>query len=312
MQRNLPNEKSESFGRFHSRQHVRNYAPDNSDTFKTMVTLLYTSVQAYQKYRKNARWATCCHTLEKRVERGSLGHPEHQMVKLSTLIRHHHIVSRQDLENYLKTTLPRNHAGQVLLPQINMRHPDCEPVREEATTHSQLGSTCDHEAEIDSLKLTVAELMEENTYLRSQLDAQSKQPTVDDDLMKQLQQSLSVIKLRQQSELSFNQMVDQRISSLTEVCYRILFSQRLNTDHVLESTAKTRNLTVAVDELRSEVSDLFHHKIPELALSKRPGLDAVDAQESESLPKKLSKADSISYRISQLPGLCKMPPALPK
>ena len=113
-------------GRFHTTKYLEEYAAPSSQTFKNRVKLLYTVVTAYLDYRHDYRWAKCCKSFEKRVPRGSLGHPESEMISVSRLMKTEKIFSEGDLEDFFLRTLPKkDESGDYLLPQCNMMHKEC-------------------------------------------------------------------------------------------------------------------------------------------------------------------------------------------
>ena len=77
--------------------------------------------EASMKHRNNLRWAKCCHCIERRVPKGSLNHPEDEMISIKDLIAKEHIESEAGMLIYMKKILPRNPEGEILLPQINKK-----------------------------------------------------------------------------------------------------------------------------------------------------------------------------------------------
>ena len=120
--------KKKHQGRFHTTKYLEEYAAPSSNTFKNRVKLLYTVVTAYQEYRHDYRWAKCCKTFERRVPKGSLGHPEPEMIAMSKLMRNEGIFSEAAFEEFLLRTLPTKENGDILLPQCNMMHKECVAV----------------------------------------------------------------------------------------------------------------------------------------------------------------------------------------
>ena len=112
--------------------YLYSYYPDTSDKFKYQITLLHTIVEASKKHRNNVRWAKCCHCIERRVGSGSLNHPEEEMITMKDLMAQENIKNEEDMFSYMKKNLPRNDKDEILLPQINMKHPDTIPVKSEA------------------------------------------------------------------------------------------------------------------------------------------------------------------------------------
>ena len=99
------------------------YAPGWSVTFENRCHDLFTFIHAYMRHRQPSRWAKCCKTFEGRVPRGSLGHPEYEMVHTSHLVKVLGIRKVEDLQKYVKKQVSRNKDGDLQLPQANMAHP---------------------------------------------------------------------------------------------------------------------------------------------------------------------------------------------
>lgn len=121
-------------GRFKTTIYLQEWCSPTSKTFKKRVQALYTVVTAYQTYRHDYRWAKCCKTFEKRVPRGSLGHPETEMIPVSKLLKDESIFSEEDLEDFFLRTMPKNDNGDYLLPQCNMLHKECVAIETVVST----------------------------------------------------------------------------------------------------------------------------------------------------------------------------------
>ena len=115
--------------RFEPNEYQEDYVSIESSAFKDQVHKLYSMIDAYKKHYKDSSWTECCYTFERRVPRGSLGHPKDKTIRVSTLILREGINSENDLAIFLKKTLPKNSKGEIRLPRCNMRHPSDPPVR---------------------------------------------------------------------------------------------------------------------------------------------------------------------------------------
>ena len=110
--------------RFRPLSYLYSYYQVTSTKFLERITLLYTMVEASIKHRNNIRWAKCCHCVEGRVSKGSLNHPEKEMITFKDLMIQENIKTEDDMLIYMKKILPRNLNDEILLPQINMMHPN--------------------------------------------------------------------------------------------------------------------------------------------------------------------------------------------
>ena len=75
---------------------------------------------------------------------------------MKDLMAQHHIQSEEDLLTYMKENLPKNHKGEVLLPQINMKHPTVSLEKSEADILREKLAKVEDENE--SLKVTIEDM----------------------------------------------------------------------------------------------------------------------------------------------------------
>ena len=162
-------------GRFVPFTYLNTYATDTSTKFIERNTILYTFVASYKIHRNNVRWAKCCHCIEGRTSKGSLNHPEEKMITIKDLIAQEEIETEADLLNYMKKTLPRNKEGEILLPQINMKHPTAIQVR----------------PEIDILRERLAKVEAENCSLKVAMEVMKQQADVDSQMCFSLNEKIS-------------------------------------------------------------------------------------------------------------------------
>ena len=172
-------------GRLRPINYLYTFYQDTSNEFLGRISYLYSTAEASIKYRNNMRWARCCHCIEGRVDKGSLNHPEEEMITMKDLFSKMHIKTEDDLLNYMKKNLPRNQKGEILLPQINMKHPTAILVN----------------FEIDDLKEKHAEVEDENRLLKveikelkQQADAASKFSLSLSEKISELEEKLDLAK----------------------------------------------------------------------------------------------------------------------
>ena len=130
-------------GRVDPEEYFEEYVPPRSEAFQQRVKELFSLVEAYKKHWNKSRWARCCFTFEKRALQGCLGHPEEKMIDIRKLISRERIQTHEDLQNYLTRVLPKNRDGDILLPQMNMKH---RTIKEEDDDGTNLTSQVKSEA----------------------------------------------------------------------------------------------------------------------------------------------------------------------
>ena len=94
---------------------------------------------------------------------------------MKDLMAQEQIETEADLLNYMKKTLPRNQEGEILLPQINMKHPTAIQVR----------------PEIDILRERVAKVEAENCSLKVTMEVMKQQADVDSEMCFSLNEKIS-------------------------------------------------------------------------------------------------------------------------
>ena len=133
--RDLEKRKKKLHRRFKPIPYLEEYAAIGSTTFKTRIISIHQAViQVYLEHRNNCSWASCCKTFERELRSGKLGHPEKNIEMLSSIVNRENIATIEGLSTYFIKTMPKNSEGEILLPQINMRHrqepePEPEPVQ---------------------------------------------------------------------------------------------------------------------------------------------------------------------------------------
>jgi hypothetical protein len=149
--------------RFRPFNYLNTYTKETSNMFNERITLLYTMVVDYKRNKHNARWAKCCFCFEGRVAKGNLNHPEEEMINIKDLMAQEQIDSEADMLAFMKRTLPRNEDGEILLPQINMKHSTAIPVN----------------PEIEILKEKLAQVEDESGLLKVVVEQKNQQADED-------------------------------------------------------------------------------------------------------------------------------------
>ena len=158
--------------KFQAVEHHAEYSPSWSSTFQKRSDMLWTIILGDHKAKNEARWAKCCYTLERKGQKGRLGHPKELVVPACRLLTEHSIKTKDNLYEYLVKHLPRNEKGDSRLPQINMRHPLKIENDEDITEPPQHTCRCKAEAldtKLLGLEAEVADLSDKNTDLKQEL-----------------------------------------------------------------------------------------------------------------------------------------------
>ena len=166
--------KKKHSGRFRPINYLTTYTNDIHTRFKERITLLYTMVDCYHKHRNIVRWAKCCFCIEGKATRGSLNHPEEEMITLKDLVVQEQIENEADLFAYMKKTLPRNSEGDILLPQINMKH----------------STTMLARSEVDVLREKLAKVEAENRLLKATVEEMKQRADADSKSFLSLNENL--------------------------------------------------------------------------------------------------------------------------
>ena len=100
-----------------------NYLPQESEEFRTAITKVYESVfRDYLVQRKEGTFAKCCWTFGRRKLKDKLAHPVEYIEKVSDIIKDNAIKTVEDVEIYLKKTLPKDENGHFFKPTVNRIH----------------------------------------------------------------------------------------------------------------------------------------------------------------------------------------------
>ena len=155
------------------------YTPSWTNSFRRRTELLWTIIMADRKGKNELGWAKCCLTLERKTQKGLLGHPKDLVIPVGRLLSEHGIKTYQGFHDLLAREMPKNDDRDSRLPQVNMKHPfkTCDtsdankPVQTEclckvrATDSMLLGL----EAQIYDLDHTNAKLRDEIQDLKVEL-----------------------------------------------------------------------------------------------------------------------------------------------
>lgn len=304
--------RQKSLGRFNAHEFVREYVKQDSEAFKFAVTVLYSAVQGYYEHRKDARWAKCCSTLERRVKHASLGHPENEMIKLSELVRLNKILNRQDLEDYILKVLPKNEKDEILLPQINMKHPENPDLLVSVQPRSLLPSPSKSDDEITKLKAKIDEFSLRNDQLTDQVKTHSLLLSAYEEQNKQLMLNTERLESIHLAGLTQVEKVNEKISKLEFDKNQILIGQTELLAEVWASQAQTEKLTKLISELKSRIPAEKPKECDDILLSKRYEPDYFELQKEPVQPPKTSNAEYVNYKLNQLLGISRQSLKTPK
>ena len=151
-----------AFARFKTHDYYEEYAPAWSGTFKQRAELLWTIIQGDRKGKNEPSWAKCCYTLERRGQKGLLGHPKDAIVPVSRLFTENQISTQASLEDYFIKALPRNDKRDTRLPQVNMRHRVKEQERLEVSEEGQARCLCRSDQTLSDILVLQVQLEETN------------------------------------------------------------------------------------------------------------------------------------------------------
>ena len=293
---------------FRTKEYFEEYAPAWSNPYQHRAQLLFSLVDSYKKHNHSSRWAKCCYTFEKRDLKGSLGHPEDQMVPISRLIREESIETASDLEEFFKRTIPHEQGDELLMPQVNLMHPrvkeeegqdSFKPCNSPAeVTERQLvhlgaqvdelnGKNCELSKEIGMLRRQVSEQDQEYHELKEKSERQ-------DELIKRLEHRLSQLDQRLQGFGLKLDEVQKENRDLKEADQRRHGDHRWLMNDMRKLLGRSDKATDRLDHLEGSVRRLKRSgRWQEIADSKSPDLKTAE----QNLHRQASTGQSL---LSQL------------
>lgn len=131
------NKQRKQFRRFEASCYLEEYIPAYYQDYADKVHECYQVIESYKKHSKEAYWAKCCRTFIRNVGLEKLNHPRDQLQHVKQFIVVEKIHKEKDLMKYCLDNMPTDADGNVLVPQINMKHPELHVKREGHSDLSQ-------------------------------------------------------------------------------------------------------------------------------------------------------------------------------
>ena len=129
MAANNPSKANDSKGKLDYKYHLPKdyktvFLPDEHSSFITRVQEIYSTAVKGVKGNNMPKWAKCCKTMGTKACFRALGHPSYEYEDLKTILVVNNIQNDTEFITFMRNTLPRDEDRNILLPQINMRHPE--------------------------------------------------------------------------------------------------------------------------------------------------------------------------------------------
>ena len=105
------------------REHTTVFLPDCHSSFTARVQEIYSIATKGISSNNIPKWAKCCKTMGTKACFRTLAHPESELQDFKTILIVNNIQNEREFFSFMKKELPRNGDWDILLPQINMRHP---------------------------------------------------------------------------------------------------------------------------------------------------------------------------------------------
>ena len=295
--------------RFHPFKYLERYLPEGHAMFSERITLLMELIETYLKRPKGIRWARCCNSVERHVARGSLGHPEGQMVDLKDLLESELVCDEKSLRSFLLKKMPRNEDGDVLVPQINMMHgiickeepEDAEPEHmEKIEAHMILE---DFDQNYSDLAEENKFLRQQNTELTSRLESMEGTLKVNHSYQTQAQQMAELTGRACKDEIIRKSLIT-RMKQIQEDLDPLLDNERAGANRFVPVMRHLDQNIALVEEYKKKMLDL-EFKVQVLSDDSKASRKAF-AQVHQDVSD--LKADQLSSRITTMSHLGKRPP----